>query len=497
MHRSHRHNCIVCALVGTALAFALFFGAPAPAQAQAAKPVSFINEVAPILKEACFGCHGTKNPKGKFSMTSYENLRKGGTKDDPFKPGKPDESYFVDVLKATDKQMMPPKEAGGPLGKDKVALIVRWIKEGAKLDADVQASADLNRELRKRWAPPTPYASYPYPVVVNSLAFTPDGKKVVVGGHHELTVWDAATGKLEKRVYVRNRRALSMAFLPDGKLVVAGGRPGEEGDVCVYDINGGTPKTENGVAVLDGVKDPKVLIKRLLESDDEVLAIAVSADGKQLASGGCDRIVNVWDLSEGIDKAKITQTFENHADWVFGLAFAPDGKTLLTCSRDKTAKVWNLTTKESLLTFPDHQNTVYGVAIKSDGKTAYSVGEDKQLRVWNSTGEAVKQIRATAAHNQAVLKLVHHPKQAILATCSADNSIKLWNADTSVSTKTLSGHTDHVFAVAFSPEGDLVASGSWNGEVKVWKLDGTAVASFNASPGLKPATPAPAPTPPK
>jgi len=86
-----------------------------------------------------------------------------------------------------------------------------------------------------------------------------------------------------------------MAFLPDGKLAVAGGRPGEEGDVRIYDINGGTPKMQDGVALLDGVKDKGVLIKHLLDTDDEVMCLAVSADGKKLAAGGCDRIVSVWD----------------------------------------------------------------------------------------------------------------------------------------------------------------------------------------------------------
>src|SRR5437870_2325482 len=124
-----------------------------------------------------------------------------------------------------------------------------------------------------------------------------------------------------------------MAFLPDGKLVVAGGRPGQEGDAPIYNLNAGNARTENGVTILDGVHDSAVLVKELLETDDSVLCVGLSADGKKLAAGGCDRLVHVWDLSPGYASAKLEQTIENHADWVFAVAFAPDGKHLLTASR--------------------------------------------------------------------------------------------------------------------------------------------------------------------
>jgi len=492
MFHSHRCYCILCAALTALLALLLMLAATPAHAAAPAKPVSFINDVAPLLKEKCFGCHGAKNPKGKLDMTKYASFRKGGTKDDPIVPGKPDESYLITVLTATGKKRMPPKDSGDPLPKDKIELIEHWIEQGAKLDAGLKAEADLLRELRLRWTPPPPPAAYPYPVTITSLAFTPDNKKVVISGHHELTVWDAAGGKLEKRIHTRARRAMAMVFLPDGKLAVAGGRPGEEGDVRIYDINGGKPKNVNGVAVLDGINDKGVMVKQLLDADDEVLCLALSADGKQLASGGCDRLIHIWDLSGGYAKVKELTSIENHADWVFGIAFTPDGKRLATASRDKTAKLWDIAAKESILTFPGHQNPVYGVAIKSDGSTGYSVGEDNQLRSWKAAAEG-KQIRASGGHGKVILKLVAHPKKPLLVTCSADQTVRIWDADKGSAVRTLSGHGDYVYAVAISPDGNLIASGGFDGEVRIWKAaDGALVKAFNASPGLQVATKAPA-----
>jgi mono/diheme cytochrome c family protein len=483
MLHTHRCYCILCA-VATALAVLLLLTPRAARAAEPAKPVRFIHDIAPLLKEKCFGCHGAKNPKGKLDMTKYASLRKGGTKDDPIVPGKPDESYLMTVLTATDKKRMPPKDSGDPLSKEQIELMERWIEQGAKLDAGLKTEGDLLRELRLRWTPPPPPAVYAYPVSITALAFTPDNKKIVAGGHHELTVWDAASGKLEKRIHTRARRAMAMVFLPDGKLAVAGGRPGEEGDVRLYDLNGGTAKNVNGVAVLDGVHDKGVLVKQLLDADDEVLCLALSADGKKLASGGCDRLVHVWDLSGGYGNIKELPPIENHADWVFGIAFTPDGKRLATASRDKTAKLWDIDAKESILTFPDHQNPVYAVAVKPDGTLGYSVGEDNQLRTWKAAPEG-KQVRNTGGHGKVILKLALHPKQPLLVTCSADQTVRIWNADNGSAVRTLSGHGDHVYALAISPDGNRIASGGFDGEVRIWKIaDGKLEKSFNASPGL-------------
>ncbi len=479
-------SCFLCVIAGLALAW-LLLGQAVPAHAQQPKgPVSFINDVAPILKENCFACHDAKKKKGKLEITTFENLRKGGTKDDPIVAGKSKESYLMHVLTATGTERMPPKDAGDALSKEKVAIIAKWIDEGAKLDNGVEAKADILRELRVRWKPPVPHATHKYPNLINALAFTPDGTKIVVGGNHELTVWDLS-GKLLRRVFTRAERAHAMVFLADGKLAVAGGRPGQEGDVRVYDLNAGAAKDHGGVPSVDGANDKAVLVKDLLQTDDSILAIAVSADGKKLAAGGCDRLIRVWDLPTG----KLEHSIENHADWILGIAFSPDAKTLFTSSRDKTAKVWDLDNKESLLTFPDHQNVVYGIAVVNDGKFGVSAGEDNQIRVWQATdlSKAIgKQTKTLGGHGKAVFRvaLFNDAKNPILASCSADSTIRLWNPITGTALKTLTGLTDWAFAVAISPDGKTVAGGSANGEVRLWKTDGSLVATFNATPGFVP-----------
>lgn len=483
----HRFSCycILCAALGLALAVLLLV-TPTTARAQGPKgAVSFINDVAPILQKNCFACHDAKKKKGKLEMTTFEAFRKGGSKDDPIAAGKSKESLLIDLLISKGKDRMPPLDAGDALKPEQIAIIAKWIDDGAKLDPGLDAKADLVKELRVRFVPPQPFVSYKFPALINALVFTPDGKRIVVGGNHELTVWDVQTGKIARRVFTRAERAHAMAFLPDGKLVVAGGRPGQEGDIRVYNIDGGTAKDFGGAPSVDGVNDKAVLVKDLLQVEDSVLALAVSKDGTKVAAGGTDRMVRVFDLATG----KMEHAVENHADWILGVAFTPDGKALVTASRDKTAKVWDLANKESLLTFPDHQNIVNNVAMTPDGVFGLSAGEDGSIRIWQATDKAKaigKATKSLAGHSKAVFRLASYAdmKNPVVASCSADMTVRLWNPVAGTALKTLSGHTDWVYAVALSNDGQLVAGGAANGEVRIWNTGtGNPVSSFNATPG--------------
>jgi WD40 repeat protein len=94
-------------------------------------------------------------------------------------------------------------------------------------------------------------------------------------------------------------------------------------------------------------------------------------------------------------------------------------------------------------------------------------------------------VKSVGGHGDEVFKIIAHPKQPVLATSSADKTVRLWDLEKLTATKTLSGLTDYVYAVAFSPDGTLVSGGCYDGSVNVWKVaDGSLVKGWNASPGL-------------
>src|SRR5947209_9343860 len=112
----------------------LLFLALLPATADDPKPVSFMKDVAPVLVRNCIACHNARKAESKYNMVNFASLAKGGAQGEEItlEPGKPEESRFVELLHPDAKPRMPYKQ--DPLPKDQVALIERWVKEGAKYD---------------------------------------------------------------------------------------------------------------------------------------------------------------------------------------------------------------------------------------------------------------------------------------------------------------------------------------------------------------------------
>ncbi|MFO0956721.1 MAG: c-type cytochrome domain-containing protein [Isosphaeraceae bacterium] len=445
-------------LLLTALAFAATDDPPAA-------PVSFMKDVAPILVQNCIACHNPKKSESKYVMTNFKQLAKGGQQGEgvTLEPGDPDSSYFVELIRPDGVPKMPWKL--DPLTNAQIALIERWVQEGARYDGNDPAEDWI--ALLNKTRPVSVPETYPSAMPITALAFSPDGSQVLASGYHEINAWKREGGEPARRIRGLRERTYDIAYSPDGKWVAtASGDPGQFGAATLFKVaDDGTPN------------EPKDLV----ESTDAVFSVAFSPDGKKLAAAGADRAIRVFEVETG----KLLVTIEDHADWILDLAFSPDSTRLASASRDKTSKVFDVEKKESLVTFPAHGEAVYSVAWAPDGKTIATAGQDSQVRLW-TPGEEAKQTRAIGGFGGPVFQVLFHPEGKQLVACSADKSIRTVDASNGNTLKKLEGHKDWIYSLALSRDGKTIASGSWDGEVRLWDLaEGKPLGTILAAPGLK------------
>ena len=195
---------------------------------------------------------------------------------------------------------------------------------------------------------------------------------------------------------------------------------------------------------------------------DSVIAVALSPDGKTLASGSADKTFKLWDAQTGALK----QTLSGHSHGVHAIAYSPDGKQLATGSDDKTIKLWDAKTGALKQTLTGHGNAVHTVAFSPDGETLASGSTDKTIKLWDAQTGELKQV--LTGHDETVKTVAFSPDEETLASGSDDKTIKLWDTETGALKQTLTGHGSGIHAVAFSPDGKTLASGSIDKTVKLW-----------------------------
>jgi mono/diheme cytochrome c family protein len=435
--------------------------APAPV----VKPVSFIRDIAPILVENCIACHNPRKAESKYVMTTFAQLAKGGQQGEgiTLEAGKPDESRFVELIRSDGQPRMPYKQDA--LAAEKVATIERWVAQGAKYDGNAPAE-DWTILLRKTQMTSVPVV-YPVTVPITALEFTRDGADLTASGYHEITYWKTKDGAMGRRLGGLAERVYEIAYSPDGKwMATASGDPGIFGVAKLW------------AAEPDGSVKP---VRELVETQDVVFSVAFSPDSKKIATAGADRAIRVFEVETG----KLLVQIEDHADWIFGVAFSPDGKRLASASRDKTCKVFDVEKKESLVTFPGHAQPVYTVAFAPDGKSVATGGEDNRIRFWSPDNDG-KQIREIGGFGGTVFRLRFTPDGQAMVACSGDKLVHVLKPSGTV-IRNLPGHQDWIYAVAISRDGKTIASGSWDGDVRLWNFaDGKLLRNFFAAPGYKP-----------
>jgi WD40 repeat protein len=206
------------------------------------------------------------------------------------------------------------------------------------------------------------------------------------------------------------------------------------------------------------------LLRTMRGHKDCIYSLAVSPDGKLVASGSYDKSIEIWNAQTG----KELKNLLDHIDAVFAVAFSPDGKLLASGSQDRTVKIWNVASGERLYTLSDALDGITGIAFSPSGEYLAGAGYDNSIHVWRISEKEGSLVQSLIADEDSILQLVWSPEGKTLITSSSDGSIRFRDAATLDPLGVLPDQSDWVDALAISPDGKWLAAGRYDGTMSVY-----------------------------
>ncbi|MEC7566489.1 MAG: c-type cytochrome domain-containing protein [Planctomycetota bacterium] len=362
--------------------------------------VDYNEDIQPLFTKYCVTCHNADDAEGNLNLETYAGLMQGAKTGGVITTGRADLSRLYRLTSGAAKPSMPP-QGNKRLTMEERGILKNWINQGAAgprgtvrplMLVAPEISVDHKKQPR-----------------IFSLQPSPDGKMLAIGRQKRVDirfpnsadgnlVLAGATGAVNDLCFSKNQQ-----FLIGG-----GGEPGLYGELYVWNM-------------LDGT-----LVKKMRGHRDSVYAVAMSPDGKLIASAGYDRVIVIWDAKTG----ERIRAIQGHNGAVYDLVFFQNGKRLASASADRTVKIWDVATGERFNTLKESQQELYALSVHPNGRSLAAAGVDHRIRIWSleSVDRSVKNplITTVYAHDNAIVDLEYSEDGSILYSAS-QNRVRSWS----------------------------------------------------------------------
>ncbi len=441
-------------------------------ESSAAK-VTFDDNVLPILRDKCIGCHNPDKKRGGVVLNNYTKVMEGGSSGALVKPGDPDNSALFQAMAHLREPYMPPSSPMIPA--ESVAMVRQWILDGAlensgskavatgpKIDVGlpgvVRGKPDGPPPMPQKALGLDPVVRTARPNAVTALACSPWAPLAAVGGEKQVLLYNTDTLELIGVLPFPEGEAHVLKFSRNGGLLLAGGgHAGKSGKVVLWSVRTGERVIEVG------------------DETDAVLAADISPDQTQVALGGPSKVVRIYSTKDG----KLLHEIRKHTDWITALEYSPDGVLLTTGDRAGGLFVWEAFTAREYFTLRGHTAAITEISWRSDGNVCASASEDTTVRLWEMENGAA--IKTWNAHGGGV-ESVRYARDGRIATAGRDKLVKLWDGGGNP-VRSFDPLPDVALRTAFTWDDGRVIAGDWTGQATTWTAaDGKAVGAMTPNP---------------
>lgn len=203
-----------------------------------------------------------------------------------------------------------------------------------------------------------------------------------------------------------------------------------------------------------------------IKLDFPIYGINFSNDGKFLVTADKTGGIRLWDVEKNYSLA---DTLEGHTKEVYGLDISVDGKYLASGGADQLIKIWDLTTRKLVKTIRDYTGTVSSLAFSPDNSILASANLRNVIEFWAVEDESFQYVTTLTGQKSSIYCLDFYPNGEYLASGGKDKEIRIWPLGVEDKIKILTEHTHLVLDVAFSPKGNFFASGGADNMAYLWK----------------------------